>query len=138
MPRFGSHWNRSLPWPLLMRCWVSGSDCVRYSARAWFWREFSRRNYSVRPPPPNLRSPPARPTRSKKQENAANSSVVLHIHRREHRRSRGMLFFVASNGCHVLQGGSDVVEALEQHFLARGRDLESIFQSLMITDGLVR
>ncbi len=53
--------------------------------------------------------------------------IILDVDWHEHRRRCGVSFFVGIDRVDVLQGSSDIVEALEQDFFARWRNLKGKF-----------
>src|SRR6266851_1175669 len=64
--------------------------------------------------------------------------VVLHVDGVVHGGGGGVRFFVGSDVRLMLQRGADVVEALEQNFLARRGNFEFEDQTMLVGDGLVR
>src|SRR5882762_5859115 len=81
-------------------------------------------------------------TKTASQKNPKSRSaavgVVLHVNRVVHGGGGGVSFFVGGNVRLVLQGRADVVEALQQNFLARGGNFKFKHQAVLVGDGLVR
>src|ERR1700730_14540553 len=64
--------------------------------------------------------------------------LIQYVNGLVHRGGSGVGFFVGGDVRFMLQRRADIVEALEQNFLARRRNIEAEHQAMSIRDGLVR